>query len=161
MVLLIAVVSTLIFHVRRKQRRKRQEQYDLERGRREQAEKELNTSAGDRNSRRQSSFANNSAASLPRVRTLIFWCDFADNATPTARTCCPEIKSLESSIMSSFTKTAATLLLGSALRYHVPCTLSRLTLWYTISPQCGSFCANNHFVQVYLQSMCTFTTTVV
>ncbi|KAG9226514.1 hypothetical protein CCMSSC00406_0005819 [Pleurotus cornucopiae] len=65
-VLLIAVVSTLIFHVRRKQRRKRQEQYDLERGRREQAEKELNTSAGDRNSRRQSSFANNSAASLPR-----------------------------------------------------------------------------------------------
>ncbi|KAF7440285.1 hypothetical protein PC9H_000629 [Pleurotus ostreatus] len=71
-VLLVAVVSTLIFHVRRKQRRKRQEQYDLERGRREQAEKELNTSAGDRNSRRQSSFANNSAASLPRrlPRTL-------------------------------------------------------------------------------------------
>ncbi len=86
MVLLIAVVSTLIFHVRRKQRRKRQEQYDLERGRREQAEKELNTSAGDRNSRRLSSFANNSAASLPRVRTLISYvqCDYADIATPAA-----------------------------------------------------------------------------
>lgn len=85
-VLLIAVISTLIFHVRRKQRRKRQEQYDLERGRREQAEKVLNMSAGDRNSRRQSSFANNSTASLPRVRILIFYvqCHFADNATPTA-----------------------------------------------------------------------------